>query len=565
MNKNKIAVELDLSQAETKRVKVTISAKAGVLPPSLDFPVWTPGSYLVREYSRHITHLSPGEKREKNRWYIGTNTKKVSYEVYCNERTVRTSYVEENYSILIGATLLPLLPGSFTVTLKTSSKTKFVQSALRFKKEKKNRWSAVVRDYDQWVDCPIVTAAEDHGAISKFTVNGITHHIAWVGTACNRSMSKITDAFKKIAQETIRMFAGAPFKEYWFLLHFSQKHYGGLEHRNSQLSQFDGTLLHEKKMWDNFLRLIAHEYFHSWNVKSIRPKALGPFHYFSENYTQDIWFAEGLTDYFDDKIPLACGFIDKKTYWESRIKDANHLTDGLPAHSRRSLADTSFDAWIRYYRPDEDSINTDVSYYSKGALLGWCWDAHLQKQSKGRWTLEKLMKEIWKKFGIDESENLQNAQPGFTRPQLLAFAENKTKVKQRSLIENWVTAKKALPWRTAATFFGVEVKETVKDPFLHFTGISLQQKEGLRAHKVLSNSSSEEGAVSPGDEILAINNVRVNDIESTQKAFHAINKAKSCSLLISRTGRIYMKNVRIKKHPGVGVEYSLDLQKSSFR
>ncbi|MCO5141963.1 MAG: PDZ domain-containing protein [Oligoflexia bacterium] len=565
MKKNNYLIEIDISQGETKRAKVTIHAKDIPLPPSLDFPVWTPGSYLVREYSRHITLLHPGEKREKNRWYIGTNTKKVSYEVYCNEKTVRTSYIEENYAVLVGATLLPFLPGSFTVTLKVSPETKFVQSALNFKKTKKNIWTANVRDYDQWVDCPIVTAISDHGEIQKFKIHGITHHIAWVGTACNKPMGDITEAFKKIAQQTIRMFGGAPFKEYWFLLHFGQKHYGGLEHRNSQLSQFDGSLLHEKKLWDGFLRLIAHEYFHSWNVKSIRPKALGPFNYFAENYTQDIWFAEGLTDYFDDLIPLACGFIDSKAYWESRIKDANLLTDGLPAHSRRSLADTSFDAWIRYYRPDEDSINTDVSYYSKGALLGWCWDAHLQKSSKRKWSLEKLMKEIWKEFGVDESETLQKAQPGFTRTQLLSFAEAKTKIKQKSLVEDWVTAKKPLPWKNAAKYFGVEIKETVKDLFFHSTGIVLQQKEGLRAHKVLSNSAAEQAAIAPGDEILAINNVRITDIENAQKAIDAIKEAKEFSLLISRTGRIYIKSLRIKKHKEVGVEYTLDLQKSTIR
>ncbi|RZA03326.1 MAG: M61 family peptidase, partial [Proteobacteria bacterium] len=401
MKTKPLKVILDLTKGSSHRVQVKILRGGENIPADLSFPVWTPGSYLVREYARHVTNLAPAHKVNKNTWRLIGNPAEVSYEVYCFERTVRTSFLDENYASLVGATLLPLLGGPFEVELKTPRAWEFVASALKFKKIAPGRWLAQVRDDDHWIDSPIIAAAPGFGETSRFVAKGITHHVAWVGMRCAREMKDFEAAFRKIVNASIDLFEGAPFKEYWFLLHFGQKLYGGLEHRDSQLSQFDGQGIAEAKDWDAFLRLIAHEYIHAWNVKSIRPRALGPFDYTAENYTPDIWFSEGLTDYLDDYLCWKADIIPEEAYWKARLKDATLLPDGNPGHLTRSPAESSFDAWIRYYRPDEDSINTDVSYYAKGALLGWCWDAHLTKASRGRWTLPKLMAAIYQEFGID--------------------------------------------------------------------------------------------------------------------------------------------------------------------
>jgi predicted metalloprotease with PDZ domain len=415
-----------------------------------------------------------------------------------------------------------------------------------------------VENDDQWIDGPIVAAAPGYGGTGSFTVNGIRHHIAWVGLECARPMADFEAAFKKIARATLGMFGGAPFREYWFLLHFGHKLYGGLEHRDSQLTQFDGSKLQDAKDWDGFLRLVAHEYFHSWNVKSIRPQALGPFDYFNENYTQDIWFAEGLTDYFDDMLPLEAGLISKDAYWRARLKDVTHLPDGNPGHRRRSLAENSLDTWIRYYRADEDSVNTDVSYYSKGATLGWCWDAHLQKRTRKRWTLRKLMKEIWKEYGIDAYEPLRDAKPGFTREELLRFAEKITGVPQRALVESWVTARKPLPWREAARFFKVGFTEKVTDSLLHHSGVVLQFKGGAAvAQKVLSGTAAEAAGIAPGDEILAINGTRISDQEKLARTLPiALAGGKELEFLVCRLEKVLTRRLRWRKHEGIGVEYT---------
>lgn len=557
MKKPAFHVTIDLSSPETHRARVEIRAGTEQLPPTLQFPVWTPGSYLIREYSRHVTLLEPAEKIAKNKWRLRGSPGKISYEVYCHERTVRTSFLDDRYASLVGATLLPLLHSSFEVEFILPRHWNMLSSALRFKRSGAGRWKAHVADDDQWIDCPIVAAAPGYGGISSFRTKGITHHIAWVGLDNARPMADLQGAFKKIADATINMFGGAPFREYWFLLHFGHKLYGGLEHRNSQLSMFDGAALLEKKEWEGFLRLIAHEYLHSWNVKSLRPKALGPFDYGAENYTQDIWFAEGLTDYFDDMLVWNAGIIDDKTYWKSRVKDAQLSPDGMPGQRRRSVAESSFDAWIRYYRPDEDSPNTDVSYYSKGSLLGWCWDAHLVKKSRGKWTLQKLMRAFWKEFGIDAYENLKSAKPGYTREEILHFAEKKTGVQQRKLVESWVTSRRELPWREAAKVFGLKLKSNTTSPVLSATGMMSSQKGGqIIVDKVLSGSAAEKAGISANDELLALNGTRLTDLDKLAAQWRR-NGNGPAKLLLCRLDKIYETTLRPRPHADLGLDFEV--------
>lgn len=558
MKRAAYSVTIDLRKPETHRAIVEIKAVSEDLPALLQFPVWTPGSYLVRDYSRHVTRLEPAEKIAKNKWRLEGNPKSVRYEVYGLERTVRTSYIDDHYAVLVGASLLPLLHASFEVELLLPKNWPLVSSALGFRKAGPGRWKAHVSDDDRWIDCPVIAAAPGYGGTTRFRVRGINHEIAWVGLDCARSMADFRRDFQKIAETTMRMFGGAPFRSYWFLLHFGHKIYGGLEHRDSQLSQFDGSALAEEKDWDGFLRLVAHEYFHAWNVKSLRPRALGPFDYFGENYTEDLWFAEGLTDYFDDMLVWKSGIIAEATYWKARLKDAQLNPDGLPSHSRRALSESSMDAWIRAYKPDEDSVNTDVSYYSKGALLGWCWDALLTSKSKGKWTLAKLMRAIWEEFGIDAYENLKTAKPGYTRTEILAFAEKVTRIPQRRIVESWVTSRKPLPWRVAAKTFKVSFTEKTSDPIYHQSGMALQWK-GTQAivAKVLSGSAAEKAGIAANDELLAVNGTRVCEAEKLNQTWKRISR-KPVNLLLARLDRIYETKLVPQACPGVGVEFQVN-------
>ena len=555
MKKNRYTVTINARNPESHRVQITIRSKNS-LPSTLRFPVWTPGSYFVRDYSRHITRVSNAKKISKNAWQLTPQTNEISYEVYCFERTVRTSFIDENYATLMGATLLPILDDGFEVTLKLPAHWQFVSSALRFKKKSTGVWTANVKNSDDWFDSPIVAATKNYGERGTFLSQGKRHEIAWVGSDCARSMKDLIRDFKNIANTTQKMFAGAPFQNYVFLLHFGAKLYGGLEHRNSQLSQFDGNTLHDENSYKDFLRLIAHEYFHAWNVKSIRPEALGPFDYEKENYTEDLWFAEGITDYFDDYIPYKAGLFDKKKYWEERLDDIKMMNDGLPSHFRRSLSESSFDAWIRHYRPDEDSSNSDVSYYTKGSILGMCWDAYLQKKSHNKWNLEKVMRAIWNEFGVHASEKLYTAKPGFTRTELLQFVEKTTKIQQARLVESWVSSRRPLPWHEALQHFKIKLRTKVTDQALHNFGMQINWDHSQATiAKVISASTAEAAGLSPNDELIAIENERINDKEHFQKQLKKFLPKKKLKLTIARLNKVVTKMILVKPSKSLGLEF----------
>lgn len=553
--KNTFQVIIDARRAETHRLHISIRALDGAMPSQVVFPVWTPGSYLVREYSRHITGFKGGTKSSKNTWRIDAKAKELSYEVYAFERTVRTSFLDANYATLVGATLLPLLSGSFSVTLLFPTHWNLAASALPLKRSAAGTWKTEVRDIDQWIDSPIIAAAPGYGGSARYRSGGITHELAWVGMECAKPLGEIAKDFTKICDTVLRFFGGAPFKHYTTLLHFGHKLYGGLEHRDSQLSQFDGGAIGDRKEYENLLRLFAHEYFHAWNVKSLRPEALGPFDYSRENYTEDLWFAEGLTDYFDEMIPYLAKLTSKEAYWKSRCKGISQSNDALPAHKRRSLAESSFDAWIRYYRVDEDSVNTDVSYYTKGAQLGLCWDAYLQKKSRGRWTLAKLMRAFWKEFGISATEDLRAAKPGYSRQELLHFAERITKIPQAALVESWVKLHAPLPWQEALQIFKVEWKEKISDFSTHYFGAQLLAKNGaLQIAKVYSESAAEQAGLSVGDDILAIGSDRVTELDAFPAILKKYSHQRKLNLTIARLNKIKKIEIAPRKHGYLGQE-----------
>lgn len=545
-------VTIDLSQAHTHEVEVTIRGKS--IPELLQFPVWTPGSYMVREFPKNVLDMKGASKVNKFTWRVSTQAKQVRYKVYCFDRSVRTSFVDENYATLVGATLLPLLKTKFTVELVLPKGWPLIGSALAFRKKASNRYLCKVKNDDEWIDSPIVAAAKGYGQKTTYRIKSVPHEIVWVGDFCAKPLKEIKEDFQKICEVVVRMFGGAPFKRYTTLLHFYPKSYGGLEHRSSQLSQFDGADLANDKRYKKFLTLFAHEYFHSWNVKAIRPEAYGPFDYFSENHSEDIWFAEGMTDYFDDWIVHQAKLISDKEYKAARLEDVEIMPDGRVGHTRRSLAESSFDAWISLYRRDENFSNADISYYSKGAQLGWLWDALLQKKSKGKWNLAKLMKAIYKEFGVMADELLAEAKPGFTRDELLLFCEEKTGINQRKQLERWITSRKSLPWQDAADFFGFKFTKKTKDIILHKTGLQVSfAKDSATVDVVYLHSAGSVAKLSPKDEILAIDNRRITKKEQFERILEA--SKGQVNLLICRGEQIIQKPLQLRPHPGLGESF----------
>jgi predicted metalloprotease with PDZ domain len=402
-------VTLPDRQAHQVHVRLTVERPAGVTGPlALGLPVWTPGSYLVREFSRNVLDLSAADgsgaplavtKRDKNTWEVAAGsarTVQVDYELYANERSVRTSHVDAEHAFLSPA-------GTFLFVRGADGRPAAGEQRVRI--EAPTGWSVfsalpdkggelVAPDYDTLVDSPIEVGPH---RVLAFENDGVPFRIVLAGAGA-LDEAKLRDDVAKVVAEVARVFGQQPYPDYTFLFELVDGGGGGLEHANSCVCMLSRWNLDKKKEYRDALGLIAHEYFHAWNVKRFRPAALGPFDYDRENYTPDLWVAEGVTSYVDDLCVLRAGFYERPGDWLEQVASAFKELAELPGARRMSLSRASQDAWIKFYRPDENSRNSSVSYYSKGALVALQLDLRIRRLTGGRRTLADALRLGWEKY-----------------------------------------------------------------------------------------------------------------------------------------------------------------------
>jgi predicted metalloprotease with PDZ domain len=378
-------------------------------PVELVMPSWTPGSYLLREFARHVQDFSAhsgGEpvawrKADKSSWRVESRAGApltVSYRVYANELTVRTSHLDATHGYVNGASLFLWVRGreaaEHEVEVLPPAGWRATTALAR---SGENRFLA--RSYDELVDSPMEIGTH---ALLEWEQGGRPHQIAVWGSRSFDGERLLADT-RAIVDAAGRMFRALPYERYLFLLHLLPEGRGGLEHRDSSSLQAERWALpapggEPDEKYEDFLALVAHEFFHVWNAKRIRPEALGPFDYTRENYTRDLWVVEGLTTYYTDLLLLRAGRITEARYLE-RLGEQIARFQALPGRRRQTLADSSFDTWIRFYRPDEHTPNAQVSYYQKGALVGLLLDLEIRRASGGARSLDDLMRLLWERYG----------------------------------------------------------------------------------------------------------------------------------------------------------------------
>jgi predicted metalloprotease with PDZ domain len=434
--------KLTIDQSWNHCVKTTIK---GEKDPSVDhidllMPAWSPGSYFMREYARHVRRFLATtdngefiffEKTEKGLWRLDwsksdlkSKSEKfcISYEVYCNEVSVRTSHVDLEHAFIHGPSVFMAVVGLEKAVHQLE--VEFPQSwtklntSLRDISQKRQHFIYEASSYDELVDCPIEIGTQ---ATTGFMVNKVPHNIVNFREPEKFPVS-FPDDCQKIVQSICDFWGEVPFDTYTFISHFLPATYGGLEHCNSTALQFDNFEVVTKKGYVDFLGLVSHEYFHSWNVKRIRPQELGPFDYKSENYTRMHWLTEGLTSFVDDLFVLKCGLLDQETYLNNLVKRINSY-ENTPGRYLDSLEDASFDAWIKLYRPHASSHNATVSYYLKGALAFFCLNSLLQIQGR---TLQEFCLKLWQRYKSD-------SEVGVTKAEVLKILEDLAGEKVRDL------------------------------------------------------------------------------------------------------------------------------------
>jgi predicted metalloprotease with PDZ domain len=510
-----ITYKVELHDLNAHLFQVTLTIPEPAITQHVSLPVWIPGSYLVREFAKNLQKLSvfQGKKQldaiqaDKCSWQIDCDSAKplvISYQVFAHDNSVRTAWLNESRGFFNGTSICLRVEGQEDIAhvldikpLSVKRNWQVATGATALKVNKQGFGSYSFANYDELVDCPFELGAFWSG---NFTVRGAKHRFVVAGAAATFDGAKLIADTQKICETEMQFWHGKsskpPFKNYVFMLNTVDDGYGGLEHRNSTAlicNRKDLPRLGEVKQpagYTTLLGLVSHEYFHTWNVKRLRPKEFTEFDYSQENYTELLWFFEGFTSYYDDLLLRRAGLIDDAQYLDLLCKTANQVMQ-TPGRKVQAVAQASFDAWVKYYRPEPNTANATVSYYTKGALVAMCFDLTLR--AEGKTTLDDVMRGLWVRC---------KAGPMSERD----FATVLEELGGRSFakeIKAWVHGTGELPVRELLAKHGVAVSDEPAQ-LQQRLGLRVAEASGINIKAVLSDGAAEKAGFAAGDEWLAI-------------------------------------------------------------
>ena len=494
-------------------VEIRIRQRAGAASTELVMPVWTPGSYLIREFERHVQDFAADAnghpldwiKTNKNTWRVSTNDARewrVTYRIYANELTVRTNELNSDHAFWNNAALL-MYPAGFiksssTLRINPASGWK-IATGLPAVSGEPNTFRA--ENFDILYDSPVEVSNFKQ---IDFQVRGVPHRIIIDGEG-NYDPERLRRDVQKIVETEVDMMGEIPYRDYTFILHLRSAGGGGIEHLNSTALEYYRFGFSTEQDYRSFYEdVVAHEFFHLWNVKRIRPDALGPFDYTKENYTKLLWVAEGFTDYYGGLFVCRAGLISDRDYLNNLARSIQNLQN-TPGRLEITVEEASFDSWIKLYRPNENSVNSQVSYYQKGALLGLLLDLEIRKRSGGSKSLDDVMRylytEFYKKGRNYSPQDFQNTCQIIARSNLEQF------------FSRYVRGRDELDYDAALNVAGLRLDTTgdsdSSQPRRPFLGADLsQQGERVIVSRVYSGSPAYEQGLNAGDLIAAIDGFR---------------------------------------------------------
>ena len=556
-------------------------------------PVWTPGSYLVREYARHVEsvvatgpacHPLAVAKTAKNRWRIqtgGAPAVRFTYSLYCREMSVRTNWVDSSFALLNGAptfiTLVGGLQRPHEVRLELPAAWKTTMTGLAEAPDPEAPDPAphhyVAPDYDTLVDSPILAG---NPVIHRFEVDGIPHFVVNQGEESTWDSQLSTEDLAKIVRHYRAMWGSLPYRKYVFLNLITEAG-GGLEHKNSQCIMTSRWATSTRKAYLAWLSLVSHEYFHVWNVKRLRPVELGPFDYETENPTRSLWVAEGFTDYYGPLAVRQAGLSTRQEYLAGHNLAGHNLAgndsgaggiSGLintlqttPGRLVQSAGQASFDAWTKLYRPDENSPNTTISYYTKGAVVAWLLEAKIRKSTSGSKTLDDLMRLAFARY---------SGECGYTPEQFIQTAEELAGVPLGDFFRHAAESTDELDYTEALDWFGLHFKEPAKGPKKAWLGAETKAEGGrLLVTKVLRGTPAFAAGINVDDEILALGEYRVR-AEHLAARLDNYHPGDTISVLVARRekltridvtlGEVPLKKWHLEARPAATTEQRLHLE-----
>lgn len=514
-------------------------------------PVWSPGSYLVREFSKNLNQVRATDEKgnvlevtkiTKNKWSIDRKGAKeviVHYEVYAFELSVRTSFLDLTHGFVSGSSVFMYNEATKgkkgELKIYPYSTFKKITTALKPAGEDviSEAKTYTFDHYDNLVDCPIEIGNQE---IFTFKAAGVNHTVGIYGEG-NYNVDILKKDMARIVESATNVFGQNPNKEYTFIIHNVVDGQGGLEHINATTLSVN-RWTYEGSDYIGFLSLVAHEYFHLWNVKRIRPIQLGPFNYDEENYTSLLWVMEGFTSYYDELLLLRAGYYDKNQYL-SRLLGSINYVEGSTGSRVQPVTHASFDAWVKAYRPDENSSNTTMSYYSRGANIAALLDAMIIKEYKGKKCLDNFMQVIYAKY-------YEKLGRGFTE---LEFEQEVSEFLRRDMkdfFNNYIYGTEIPKFNEVFEQIGLGV-DYVGSSQVSF-GASLSESGGkLNVTRIRSNSSAENGGLSVKDEIIGCNGYRVNQAD-LEKVIATLATGETMNLLISRDDVLFELVIKMENY-----------------
>ena len=533
-----IGYTVSMTRPWTHLLEVEIRIRQQQMPRELELkmPVWTPGSYLIREYARHVQDFSvknasgsplTWRKISKNTWQIdsaGATEVIASYRVYANELTVRTNELNDEHGFWNNAATLmwpkDQLRAPSTVTVNPFAKWK-IATGLPKVAGKTNTFRA--DNYDILYDSPFEVS--DFKEVD-FTVEGKPHRMIFSGDG-NYDMQKTAADVAKIVEQAYKIFGEFGYTDYTFIVNLRGG--GGLEHLNSTALQYDRFGFKPESRYKNFLGLVAHEYFHNYNVKRIRPDALGPFDYENENYTKLLWVAEGGTEYYSNILLRRAGLISAKEYFESKADSIGALLT-QPGRFETSVEEASFDAWIKYYRQDENAVNNQISYYDKGEIVNMLLDLTIRSDSAGKKSLDDVMRYLYNEY-FKKGRN-------YTPEDFQKAAELMAGRSLDDFFTNYVRGEVDPDYNAIFSSIGVRLNAEDVNRGKAYIGADLTEESGrLNVRFVRSDTPAYEQGINTGDQIVAIDGYRAT-LARVQQYVGERKPGDKVRLTIFRTDRL---------------------------
>ncbi|WP_019937689.1 M61 family metallopeptidase [Bordetella sp. FB-8] len=520
------------------RVALTV-ARPDPQGQRLALPAWIPGSYLIRDFSRQIETLAarsagravPVEKIDNHTWQAAPcdGPLQVEYTVYAWDLSVRGAHLDETHAFFNGTSVFLRVQGQehepclLDLVAPPGREHWKVYTALP---EARGMRGSAPRhgfglyrapDYDALIDYPVEMGTPQ---VVSFTAHGALHELVFTGEVPRLDLNRIAKDVQAICETEIALFEPrtkrAPFLDgtdrYVFMTMVTGDGYGGLEHRAStalMATRKDLPVMGQQGQGEGyrtFLGLVSHEYFHTWNVKRIKPAAFVPYDLSRPDLTRLLWIFEGFTSYYDDLLLLRSGCITRPDYLRLLAKTITGVARA-PGRKKQSVADSSFDAWTRYYKQDENSPNAIVSYYTKGSLVALGLDLTIRQQSNGRHSLDDVMRLLWQRYGRDFYRGRQQGLDEETFPSLVREA---TGVDVRRFVARHAYGTADLPLAELLATAGVTLQWKPASPIPCIDARVRKQGEGLALATVLEDGAAHKAGLSAGDVLVAVDGLRVD-------------------------------------------------------